>query len=41
MKNLNIQNLRPTPTVLELADRSKIKLEGIVEDVIVSLGSWN
>jgi hypothetical protein len=40
MQNLKIANLRPTPMVLELADRSKIKPEGIVEDVTVSLDSW-
>jgi hypothetical protein len=40
MQNLHIGNLRPTPMVLELADRSKIKPEGVIEDIIVSLDSW-
>jgi len=38
--NLKIYNIRPTPTILELADRSKVKPEGIVDDVIVSIDSW-
>jgi hypothetical protein len=37
MTHLNICNLRPTPTILELANKSKIKREGILEDIIVSL----
>jgi hypothetical protein len=40
MEHLNICNLRPTPTVLELVERSKIKPEGILEDIISSLNSW-
>jgi hypothetical protein len=40
MEKLNLCNLRPTPTALELADRSKIKPEGVLEDIIVSLDSW-
>ena len=38
--NLKIYNIRPTPTILELADRSKVKPEGVVDDVIVSIDSW-
>lgn len=33
-------NIQPTPTVLELVDRSKIKPEGILDDVVVALDSW-
>jgi hypothetical protein len=40
MRHLNLQNLRPTTTVLELADRSKVVPEGILEDITVSLDSW-
>jgi hypothetical protein len=40
MRYLNLQNLRPTTTVLELADRSKVVPEGILEDITVSLDSW-
>ena len=40
MDQLRLSHLRPTPTVLELADRSKIKPEGVLEDVIISLDSW-
>ena len=40
MKRLGLTNLRPTPTILELADRSTIKPEGILADLIVSFDSW-
>ena len=39
MEYLHLKNLRPTTIVLELADRSKITLEGILEYFIVSLDS--
>ena len=37
---MNILDLRPTPTMLELVDRSRIKPEGVLDDEIVSLDSW-
>jgi len=41
MLKLNLQgSLRKTTIVLQLADRSTITLEGIVEDVMVSIDSW-
>ena len=40
MDQLGLVHIRPTPTVLELADRSKIKAKGVLDDVIVSLDSW-
>eukprot|EP00253_Pinus_taeda_P034880 PITA_34880 len=41
MLKLNRQgSLRKTTTVLELADRSTVTPEGIVEDVMVSIDSW-
>ena len=40
MKYLDLKNVRPTTIVLELADRSKIALEGILKDIIASLDSW-
>ena len=40
VKYLDLKNLRPTTTILELADRSKIAPEGIIEDIIVSMDSW-
>ena len=40
MQNLNICNLRPTPTILEMADRSRVKPKCVVDYVIVSLDSW-
>lgn len=33
-------DLLPTPTMLELADRSKVKPEGVLEDIVISLDSW-
>ena len=39
MKYLNLKNLRPTTTVLELVDRSKIAPEWMLEDIIVSMDS--
>jgi hypothetical protein len=32
--------LRPTPTILELSDKTKVILEGIFDDIIVTLASW-
>ena len=41
MLKLNLQgSLRNTTTVLQLADRSKVTPEGIVEDVMVSIDYW-
>jgi len=40
MDQLGLVHIRPTPMVLELADRSKIKPEGVLDDVVVSLDSW-
>ena len=38
---LNLQGtLRKTTTVLQLVDRSKVSPEGIVEDVMVAIDSW-
>ncbi|CAF4151008.1 unnamed protein product [Adineta steineri] len=40
MNELRLSDLKPTQTILELADRSKLKPEGIIDDVMVSLVSW-
>jgi hypothetical protein len=40
MTYLNLHNIRPTTTVLELADRYKVVSKGVLEDIIVSLDSW-
>jgi hypothetical protein len=32
--------VRPTPTVLELADHSTIKPEGVIDDLVISVDSW-
>ena len=37
LKNVIIE----TPTILELVDRSRIKPEGVIEDLIISVESWN
>ena len=37
---LGLTNLRPTPTILELADRSTIRPEGILDDLVISVDSW-
>lgn len=33
-------DLLPTPTMLELTDRSKVKPKGVLEDNVISLDSW-
>ena len=40
MKELQLSDLKPTQTILELEDRSKLKPKGIMEDIMVSLVSW-
>lgn len=40
MEQLKLPNLLFTPTVLQLAYRSVIKLDGVLEDILVSLDSW-
>ena len=40
LRKLNIYNIGPTPTILELTNRSKVKPEGVVDDVIFSIDSW-
>ena len=39
-EKLGISALEPTATLLELADRSVIRPEGIVKDIMVSVESW-
>eukprot|EP00253_Pinus_taeda_P023586 PITA_23586 len=39
MEQLKLPNLLFTPSLLQLADRSMIKLDGVLEDISVSLGS--
>ena len=41
MNALGLRNIKPTPTVLELADRSTIKPERKLEDVTISVVSWH
>ena len=40
MDQIWLSHLRPTPIVLELTYRSKIKSEGVLDVVIISLDSW-
>eukprot|EP00253_Pinus_taeda_P017564 PITA_17564 len=39
-QKLGITSVEPTSTLLELADRSVVRLEGILHDVMVSVDSW-
>jgi hypothetical protein len=32
--------VQPTPTILELADHSTIRPEGVIDDLVISLDSW-
>jgi hypothetical protein len=41
MDELQLSNLCNTPIVLQLADRSTIKLKGVLEDIIFFLDSWD
>ena len=38
---LSLEGLRPTPTVLQMADRSLVRPEGVIEDVILSIDNWD
>ena len=40
LKKLGLTNLRPTQTILEMADKSTIKPDGIVDNLVVSVDSW-
>jgi hypothetical protein len=42
MMKLNLQEfLRNTPIVLQHLDRSTVKPEGMLEDIIISIDSWD
>ena len=40
VQKLWLTNLRPTPAIIKLADRSTIKPEGILGDLVVLVDSW-
>ena len=41
LEQLQLQPLlQPTPTILELADKTRVIPEGILDDVMVTLASW-
>ena len=39
IRKLGLTNLRPTPTILEWANRSTIKPEGILDDLVILVES--
>ena len=39
MRNLKIEGLRATPTILHLANRSTVTPDGMIEDIVVILDS--
>ena len=39
LSTLGLPNLRPTPIVLKLEDRSTIKLLGLLEDIVIFVES--
>lgn len=41
VSKLSIIGLRQTPTILQLADSSTIILDGMLEDVTITLHSWD
>ena len=40
VKKMGLTHLKPTPMVLELVDRSTIMPEGILDEFVVSVESW-
>ena len=40
IQKLGLTNIWPTPTILEITHRSTIKPMGILDDLVVSVGSW-
>ena len=40
MEILGQSNLRETPRIIHLVDQSTIKLECMIEDVVISIDSW-
>lgn len=41
MQLLQLANLRPTQTVLQLVDRFIVKPKGVIEDLFIALDSWD
>ena len=39
MKKLKIEGLRPTPTILQLADSSTVTPDGMIKNIVVTLDS--
>lgn len=39
-EQLGLSHIHPKPTMLELADRSNIKHDGVLKNVVVSIDSW-
>lgn len=40
LDKLQLKNLQYTPSISQLADRSIIKSKGVLEDILMSLDSW-
>lgn len=40
-EKLALKGLRPTPIVLQMANCSLVKPEGVIEDVVLSIDSWD
>lgn len=40
MTSLQLQGIKPTPIILELADKSFVKPMGVLEDIVVTTASW-
>lgn len=40
MQHMNLTNIRPTHIVLQLANSSIVKPDGMMEDILVALDSW-
>jgi hypothetical protein len=41
IEKLQLENLQPTPTILGLVDKSRVNTTGILDDIIVTLDSWD
>ena len=40
MERLGLKNIRQTTTILHVADQYPIRLEGVIEDDVISVDSW-
>ena len=40
VKKLGLTSIRTTPTILEMDDKYRIKPEGILDELVVSIDPW-